>query len=147
MHLSAFQKLNIGFYVIIFYNDTRDISCVHDDIARYFACIAFLNFQLKAYRGISTVERRNRVSFVTHRKKGFARSASTAITVNNSYYRDIIVLECSRQFFVPRASPAASAGFRELSMAVIPDEKQSAFAEKEARVDADNARGSRIRIW
>lgn len=68
-----FQKLNTGFYYIfilsyIFYNDAQYFACndniaryfaCDDDTARYFACNVFLNFQLKAYRGISTVERRS----------------------------------------------------------------------------------------
>lgn len=75
--------------------------------SRYFACNVFLSFQFKS-REFLRVERRNGCLLLYSReqKKGFVRSASIAITVNNSYYRDIIVLECSRVFRAA-ATPAA----------------------------------------
>jgi len=106
--------------LIKLYNDTREHTHTHtqkgaryfacdDDIARYFACNMFLNFQLKAYRGISMGRETQQVSFVTH---GNRRKVSPEVrprrlpwtiptTVPLRHY-------CSRVFFVPQALSAAS---------------------------------------
>jgi len=89
---------------------------------------------------ISIAEWQQTTSFVTHGNKKLNRSASTAITRNNSYRCDIIVLECSRIF-------RAAVAFREITEVARSRMRNRPLSRKRKRRVASLCTRLRIRIW